>query len=517
METYVLGIDAGTTGATAMVVDTRGNMRGQGYTEYHCTYPHPGWVEQNMEVVWQGICRSIRQAVAGSGVDSNAIRSLGLSSQRGTFVAIDRDWNPLHDAIVWADGRAVKEVEWLAGNLGGERYHQITSAHLAGNWSYGKFKWLVDNKPELYRTTWKFVNGQEYLLHRLGSEEIATDPSSLTNNGMMDVQALDWSDELLKVIGLDRDKLPAVKTPMRQVGTVSPHAAAETGLSVGMPICVGGGDQQCAAIGAGVIHEGLAEITIGTASVMVAHVDGPKPDPAKTVFFGGHAIPHKWDMEGIALTNGACLRWWRDVYGQPEKEASNRLGLDTYDLICLEAAQAPAGCKGYIFFPFFQGQSAPYYQDHARGGSIGLSLVHDRGMMARAVLEGVAYELRMIVRSMENVLQRPFESLRITGGGAKSALWTRILADVFGRSVDLLKVSECTTLGAAILGAVGAGVFRNIDEAVQSMVHLDTTLEPEPTRHGMYADLFDCFESAFLALRDSGVYEKLRKVTDRYW
>jgi xylulokinase len=246
-------------------------------------------------------------------------------------------------------------------------------------------------------------------------------------------------------------------------------------------------------------------------------VDRPKLDPGKTVFFGGHAIPHRWDMEGIALTNGACLRWWRDVYGQPEKEAAARLGLDAYDLICLEASQTPAGCKGYIFFPFFQGQSAPYYSDHARGGSIGLSLVHDRGMMARAVLEGVAYELRMIVRAMENVLQRPFESLRITGGGAKSALWMRILADVFGRPVDLLKVPECTTLGAAVLGAVGAGVFGNIEEAVRCMVHFDKSLEPDKTNQSMYSEMFDCFQSAFLALRESGVYEKLRKVADRYW
>jgi xylulokinase len=517
MEAHVLGIDAGTTGATAMVADTRGNVRGTGYTEYNCLYPHPGWVEQNMEVVWQGISRSIRQAIVSSAIDPKEIRSLGFSSQRGTFVGIDRNWNPLHDAIVWADGRAVEEVEWLAGTLGGERYHQITSAHLAGNWSYGKFKWVMNHRPELYEKAWKFVNGQEYFLHRLGSEEIFTDPSSLTNNGMMDVQRLDWSDELLKVIGLARDKLPAVKTPMRRVGTVSRRAAEETGLTAGTPICAGGGDQQCAAIGAGVIREGLAEITIGTASVMVAHVDRPKPDPGKTIFFGGHAIPHKWDMEGIALSNGACLRWWRDVYGQPEKEASARLGVDPYDLICLEASHAPPGCKGYIFFPFFQGQSAPHYHDHARGGSIGLSLVHDRGMMARAVLEGVAFELRMIVRAMESVLQSPFESLRITGGGAKSGLWMRILADVFGRPVGQLKVPECTTLGAAILGAVGAGVFANIEEAVGSMVHFDKALEPDQPNHRMYSDLFDCFETAFIALRDSGAYEKLRKVADRHW
>jgi xylulokinase len=304
---------------------------------------------------------------------------------------------------------------------------------------------------------------------------------------------------------------------MRQVGAVSRVAAAKTSLSEGTPICIGGGDQQCAAVGAGVIQEGLAEITVGTSAVMVAHVNGLKADLDKTVFFGGHAIPGKWDMEGIALSSGVCLRWWRDNFGQVEKEAAAQLGVDTYDLICLEASKAPAGCKGYIFFPFFQGQSAPHYHDHARGGSIGLSLVHDRSMMARSVLEGTAYELQMIVKSMEGVLRRPFESLRITGGGAKSLLWMQILADVFGRPVDLLEVPECTTLGAAILGAVGAGVFKNIQEGVDSMVRLDRTLEPLSGRAMMYAEMFECFESTFRALRDCGVYEKLRKVSDRYW
>ncbi len=517
MDVYVLGIDAGTTGATAMVVTTLGKPVGVGYTEYHCTYPHPGWVEQNMELVWRGICRSIQQAILNSAIDPTSIRSVGLSSQRATFVAIDKDWNPLHDAIVWADGRAVKEVEWLAEHLGVERYHQITSAHLAGNWSYGKFKWLMDHRPEVYEKTWKFVNGQEYFLHKLGSEGIFTDPSSLTNNGMLDIRKLDWSDELLKVIGLDRGKLPDVTSPMRQVGSVSRVAAAETNLRAGTPICIGGGDQQCAAIGAGVIQEGLAEITIGTSAVMVAHVNELKPDPGKTVFFGGHAIPTKWDMEGIALSSGVCLRWWRDVFGQTEKETATRLGVDTYDLICLEASEAPAGCKGYIFLPFYQGQSAPYYYDHARGGSIGLSLVHDRSMMARSVLEGTAYEMRMIVQAMENVIQRPFSSLRITGGGAKSPLWMQILSDVFGRSIDLLQVPECTTLGAAILGAVGAGVFKDIQEAVENMVHRDTSLEPDSRRIAMYSEMFDCFDSTFKALRDYGVYEKIRRVSDRHW
>lgn len=517
MARYVAGIDAGTTGTTVMIADTNGNVIGTGYREYPCKFPHPGWVEQDMNAVWRGICEAAQEVIAKTGVEPEEIGSLGFSSQRGTFVAIDADWNCLHDSIVWSDGRAGRELDWIAHELGRERYHEISGVPLSGLWAFAKYKWLRDHRPDIYEKTWKFVNGQEWFLHRLGADEVCSDPASLTLNGMMDVGKLDWSDELLTLIRVEREKLPPVKTPMRQVGVISAQAAKETGFAEGMPICVGGGDQQCAAIGAGVIREGLAEITIGTASVMVAHVDSRRPDPEHLVLFGGHAIPNKWDMEGLAFATGVCLRWWRDVYGQPEKEAARQLGFDPYDVIGMEAAAAPVGCKGYIFFPFYTGQVTPHYVDNARGGSIGLSLIHDRAMMARSVMEGGAYELRMIVEAMEKVLGRPFDSIRLSGGGAKSQLWCQIQADVYGRPVEKLRVSECTTLGAAILGAVGAGVFSSIEEAVESMVHPYGYVEPNPENHSIYDDLFDCFQATFTALRDAGVYTKIQAAQEKHW
>jgi xylulokinase len=266
-----------------------------------------------------------------------------------------------------------------------------------------------------------------------------------------------------------------------------------------------------------VIREGLSEITIGTASVMVAHVDSFKPDPDHSVLFSGHAIPHKWDMEGLAFATGVCLRWWRDTYAQPEMSAAKQTGLDPYDIIGLEASNAPVGCKGYIFLPFFSSQVTPYYHDSARGGSIGLSLIHDRGMMARAVMEGGAYELRMIVEAMENVLGKSFETIRLSGGGAKSELWRHIQADVYGRPVEKLQVSECTTLGAAILGAAGAGVFSGIEEAVANMVRPHGVIDPDMKNHELYSDMFGIFKDAFLALRGSGVYDKHAAVCAKHW
>lgn len=517
MAKYVAGVDAGTTGATVMINDLQGNVVGSAYREYPCKFPYPGWVEQDINLLWDGLCQAAQEVIGKTGVDPREIASLGISSQRGTFVGIDENWNTLHDSIVWSDGRAGEQLQEIMDKLGPERYHEISGVPPYSMWAYFKFKWLLDKQPRLVEKTWKFVNGQEWLLHKLGSEEIFSDPASLTLNGMMDVAGLTWSRELCDLIGLPMEKLPPIGTPMTQVGKVSREAAEQTGFAEGMPICAGGGDQQCAAIGAGVIREGLAEITIGTASVMVAHVDSRKPDPRHQVLFGGHAIPHRWDMEGLAFATGVCLRWWRDVYGQLELDAAQKLGMDVYDLIGMQAASAPAGCRGYIFFPFFTGQVTPNYVDNARGGSLGIGLGHDRAMMARAVMEGGAYELRMIVEAMEEVLGRDFDSIRLSGGGAKSPLWNQIQADVYGRPVEKLKVPECTTLGSSILGAAGAGVFPSIEEAVENMVHPYGYIEPNMANHELYSDVFACFKAAFEAWRDAGVYDQVVKMQQKHW
>lgn len=517
MAKYVAGIDAGTTGATVMIADLSGKVVGSAYREYPCIYPHPGWVEQDINLLWSEICTAAKQVIAKSGVDPADIASLGLSSQRGTFVGIDKNWNTLHNSIVWSDGRAGEQLQFVLDKIGGDRYHEISGVPPYSMWAYFKFKWIIDNQPELYDKAWKFVNGQEWLLHKFGSEAVFSDPASLTLNGMLDIKTLEWSKELCDLIGLSMDKLPPIGTPMTQVGTISKEASEASGFAVGMPICAGGGDQQCAAIGSGVVREGLAEITIGTASVMVAHVEKQRPDPKHLVLFGGHAIPHRWDMEGLAFATGVCLRWWRDTYAQAEADAAAKLGINVFKLIDMEASEAPVGCKGYMFFPFFSGQVTPSYHDNASGGSIGLSLIHDRSMMARAVLEGGAYELRMIVESMEEVLGRPFEAIRLSGGGAQSPLWNQIQADVYGRPVEKLRVSECTTLGAAILGAAGAGVFGSIEQAVESMVHTYGHVEPNMNNNAIYNDMFDCFKTTYHALKDAGIYSKISAVQAKHW
>lgn len=353
---------------------------------------------------------------------------------------------------------------------------------------------------------------------QLGSEEMFTDPSSMALHGMMDVSTLDWSDELLEAIRFDREKLPEIKAPARQVGVISKRASELTGFAEGMPICVGGGDQQCAAVGAGVIKEGLAEITIGTSSVMVAAVDKVYEDPKHEVLFSGHANPGGFDMEGISYASGATLKWFRDTFGQNEKAVAEATGKDVYEILSdMEAGKAPAGSKGLFFFPFFAGQVTPYFCDTAKGGYFGLDATHDKSCMVRAVLEGVAYEMRMSVDSMQRVLGRPFDSIRLSGGGSKSPLWRQIQADIYGCPVEMLKVADCGLVGAAALGAAGAGIFSNLSEAVDSMVHPHGIIEPNMKNHLIYNDYFEVFRDTFVALRDAQIYERLNKISTKHF
>ncbi|NLC66884.1 MAG: xylulose kinase, partial [Clostridium sp.] len=320
MKKYFAGIDAGTTGASVIIFDEKGAEVSSGYSEYKTKHPHPGWVDQDMHELWAGVVEASKQATSKFKGNIKDVVSIGISSQRGSFVPIDENWEPLMDSIVWSDGRATKETQWIRDSIGSDEYYATSGLSPSSLWVYPKIKWVMDNLPDIYEKTWKFVNGQEWILNRLGSKEVFAESSALNYNGMFDINTLDYSDKLIEAINLDKDKLPPILHELRPVGKVSKEASLLTGFAEDTTISPGGGDQQCAAVGSGVNREGLAELSLGTAAVMVAQVDEIKDVKivGTGVSFGSHAIPGKWDMEGTSHAAGEALRWWRDTYGQPE-------------------------------------------------------------------------------------------------------------------------------------------------------------------------------------------------------
>jgi xylulokinase len=512
-----VGIDAGTTGCTVMIFDENGNRLGQGYQEYPCTSPRAGWIEQDAEAVWDGICAASKAAVAAANLPASAYRSVGLSSQRGTVLMLDEHKRNLMPSVVWNDGRALKYQEEFGKEISPEDYQTHTGMQLSPLWTAAKIAWLRDNDKDVFgRTRW-FANGQEYFLHRMGADEWVTDPASLTLNGMMEIGKLDWSDRILALCGIDRERVPPVGIPSGQAGTLSETAAAETGLPAGIPICRGAGDQQCAAIGAGVVRQGQAEFTVGTAGVMVAHLDSLDRIQGRNLWWGGHAVPGAWDIEGGAFALGASLKWWRDNLGATEQIAADTIGESVYALMVNKALTSPPGANGLLFHSFLASQVTPYYDAASRGGWLGLGLYHDRADMLRALLEGCAHEMRMVVDAFQSDIDGGITDLRLTGGGTKSDGFAQIMTDIIGQPTKVTRERECTVFGAAILGAFGSGAFSSIDEAVEAMVNVEGEFEPDESLRDLYAEANGIYRGMYEAIAGGGQYQRLSDFSTRHF
>lgn len=511
-----VGIDAGTTGCTVMIFNERGEALGHGYKEYPCVAPKPGWSEQDLDAVWEGICVASRQAVAKAELPASSYHSIGFSSQRGTFALLDEDKRPLANSIVWNCGRAVKYQELFAEHIPANEYQAHTGMQLSPLWTAAKIAWFRDNEPELFAKTRWFANGQEYFLHLLGAEDWRTDPASLTLNGMMDIAKLDWSDRVLALCGIGRDRLPPVGKPSGVAGRLSRAAAEATGLPEGIVICRGAGDQQCAAIGAGVIKQGMAEFTVGTSGIMVAHLDSVDRIKGRNLWWGGHAVPGAWDIEGGAFALGASLRWWRDHLGRNETDAAERCGRSPYSIMVEQAANSKPGANGVMFHSFLASQVTPYYDAFARGGFIGLGLYHDRADLIRALLEGCAHEMRMVVDGFQSDIDGGITDFRLTGGGTKSNGFVQIMTDIIGLPSKVTRERECTVLGAAILGAYGSEAFSSIEEAVDSMVQVEATFEPSSKLRSLYDEQHTIYRGLYEAIAGSGQYRALNEFAAKY-
>jgi len=509
-------LDIGTSGVKALIVDDSGKVISKSYRSYPCEYPRPGWVEQDVGIIWKKICEASSEAIHNANIPADSIKSLGISSQRGTFIPVDKDLRPLMNSIVWSDTRADKELDSILEKISKDRYHEISGVPPSSVWSYAKIKWYIDNRKDLFEKTFKFLNGQEYFLNKLGAEQLSTDPSSITMNGMLDIEKLDWSRELCDLIGLPMDMLPVMGTPARMVGKISKEASSETGFPEGMPIAIGGGDQQCTAIGAGIIKEGMAVVILGTGGAIIAHIDTKKEDKDKKVVFGGSCIPEKWDMEGLQATGSGTLKWWEENFCLYENNIAQESGSNVYEILNSEAVKSPPGSQGLVFFPFLQGQSTPSYDYNAKGGFLGISFAHNKADIIRSIMEGTIFELNMIKEAMESVLGRKFYSLRISGGGTKSNLWNHIQADIYGKSIERPKIADCASIGAAILGAYGCKFFTSIEEGVEQMVSVVETIEPVEKNHQIYNEIYDIFFKTFNLLSKNNINKELAELQRKF-
>ena len=509
MGQFLAGVDVGTTGTRCVIFDLTGAMIGGAYREYGATYPQPGWVEQDGEQVIAQTIEACQAAVAQAGVSAQEIASVGFSTQGSVTGPVDRQGQLLRPLFSWQDTRTGQEIGDLGRLIAPDAYYAMTGVPLAPNLVMPKLLWMRRHEPALYARTYKFTQMQDVILKAFGAEDYYTDLPDMSFYGVWDVREARWQAHLLELFQVTPDVFGTPTPAGTQVGTVSHAVAAKTGLAVGTPLCVGGWDQHCALVGMGGIEPGMATVTLGTAGVAMLVVATPVPG------FGGmlmihHAVQGLWTVAGASLAAAGAYRWFRDTIGTLERERASQGGGDAYDALNALAAQAPPGSRGLLFLPYLATAGTPYWNVKARAAFIGLSLTHGRAELTRAVMEGVALEMRDI---MTRWWQQGMavKALRLGGGATRSRPWTQIQADVYRCPVQTLQVEESTVLGAALLGGVGAGVFRSIQEGVECMVHVTGEITPQPEHRTIYDDMYTAYVSAYEGLSQH-VFDKLAAI-----
>ena len=499
---YLLGIDIGTSGTKALVIDTDrdGAVIGSATVEYPLYVPKPLWAEQNPEDWWQAAVAAVREATSDAGIKGSDIKGVGLSGQMHGAVFLDSEDRVLRPSILWCDQRTAAECEWITQTVGAERVVELISNPVLTGFTAGKIVWLRNNEPDIYARVAKVLLPKDYIRLKL-TGEYATDVSDASGTALFNVRERKWSYEMLEAVQIPSKWMPDVYESPEVSGRLTAQAASETGLEVGTPVVGGGGDQAAGAVGSGVVKTGIISSTVGTSGVVFAFADEPVVDSKLRVHTFCHAVPGKWHVMGVMLSAGGSLRWFRDAMCEKEREMASAVGRDPYDIISEEAAQVPAGCEGLIFLPYLTGERTPYPDPNARGVFFGITLRHSKAHFARAVMEGVAYGLQ---DSFEILTQMgvPVSQVRASGGGARSELWRQIQADVTGYEHVTLNIEEGPAYGVALLAGVGIGVYPSVEKACESTIRVVGSTKPNVERMGVYRNYHRIYQSLYQSLRD---------------
>jgi xylulokinase len=508
LKNYIIAHDLGTTGNKATLYDREGNLVGSAFYGYTTEYARPTWAEQDPEDWWQAVCASTHRLLQQTKVQTNDIACIVFSGQMMGCVPLDKQARPLRKAIIWADQRAVEQEQWMAERISTQELYRLTGHRLSASYSLHKILWLRHNQPDLYHSTYKFVQAKDAIVARL-TGVFATDPSDASGTNLYDLEQGQWSERIIEAAELNPAQLPPIHPSSAVVGQVLGPIADEVGLAAGTPVVIGGGDGACAAAGAGVVREGAAYNYVGSSSWIALTSKAPIYDPDLRTFTFGHVVPGMVMPTGTMQAAGASYQWIRDQLGQVERQAAELLQISPYELMNLTAATAPVGANGLIFLPYLMGERSPRWNSRARAGFIGLTIRHSRADMLRAVLEGVTMNLRIILDAFRTQGAQ-IEAMRLIGGGARGRFWNKLMADIYGLPVQRLAILEAaTSMGAALTGGVGVGLYPDFSMG-EMMNRVVETIAPEPEAQAAYEKIFPVFEATYQAL--APIYDMLSKL-----
>jgi len=492
---YLLGIDVGTGGTRALITDSGGRVVASA-TEDHRAFASPqiGWAEQDPADWWRACGLAVRKALTTGQLRADQIACIGFSGQMHGAVLLDEQQRVIRPAIIWCDVRTEKQSQELTALISAERLIQLTSNPALPNFTLTKCLWVRENEPGNWKKVRSFLLPKDYVRLQLTSER-ATDVADASGTLLLDVAHRRWSKELLSLVQLDESFLPALYESPEICGKISASGAAATGLQTGTPVVAGAGDQAAGAVGMGVVSPGTVSATIGTSGVVFAATDAPALDPKGRLHTFCHAIPGRWMAMGVTQAAGLSLRWFRDQFGC----GSNGSG-ESYEKLTGEAANAPAGCDGLLWAPYLMGERTPYLDPEARGILAGLTASHTRAHVIRAILEGVAFSLRDTFTIFQEI-KVPVKAIRLGGGGARSALWRQIQADVYRQPVEIVEAEEGAAYGAAILAGVGAKVWPSVDAACEAVVRVAGKVSPNPGDSGVMERSYAAYRRMYPAMK----------------
>ena len=511
---YLAGIDIGTTGAKAAIFNLHGEMISSNYKEYSCTYPKPNWIEQDPKILVLSAMDVAKKAIYKSKINPAEIASLGISTQRSCTIFLDRLGNLLRPMISWQDSRSAVEVEEIASKISPVNYYKITGFPNNTTWLLSKILWIRKNEPQTWEKTTKIIQLQDYTLRAFGASDYFDDISDAGFSGIWDTNRFTWSKELLNLFDIDSNMLPIPTLSGKKIGVISKKASEKSGFKCGTPLCVGAGDQNSAAVGAGIVYNGYLSVSMGTAGNANAYLEKPFRDPEGKSMVVNHAIYNRWQIEGHQAGAAGVYRWFRDKIGMYEKYYAEKNNKDVYEILNKLISKTPAGSKGLVFLPYLASSTAPRWNPNARGVLAGLAFVHSRGCVARSFMEGITLEMKDIINSITNSGIK-IKISRITGGATKSDVWNQIQSDVYNLKVETLQITDTAVMGAAIMGGVGVGIFKDIIEGVENMVKVDKIYEPLSKNAEIYDELYDIYCRLYECLDRSKVFNKLVKLQEK--
>jgi xylulokinase len=469
---HFLGIDVGTGGTRALVMDATGAVVAS-ETEDHQPFASPqiGWAEQDPTDWWRACGIAVRKALAKSHLPAEEIACVGLSGQMHGAVLLDDASRVVRPALIWCDVRTEKQSRDLTARLGAGKIIELTCNPALTNFTLIKCLWVRENEPENWSRVRSLLLPKDYVRLQLTGER-ATDVADASGTLLLDVANRRWSKEMLRCVEMSESLLPALYESPEICARVSAAGAAATGLKAGTPVVAGAGDQAAGSIGMGVVSPGTVSATIGTSGVVLAATDRPALDPGGRLHTFCHGVPGRWMVMGVTQAAGLSLRWFRDQFGIGAEGQ-----LESYPHLMEEGAKAPAGCDGLLWAPYLMGERTPHLDPAARAMLVGLTASHTRAHVIRAILEGVAFSLRDTFTILKEI-DVPVRAIRLGGGGARSDLWRQIQAAVYAHEVETVAAEEGAAYGAAILAAVGAKAWPSVDAACSSAVRVSGSVCP---------------------------------------